>query len=140
MGKKQYIAPKIIDLSIETITGVGAKDCTTGGSIRTSYCNHGYGATSLCSQGNAASAGCNSGDLPHQSGVYCHSGSGAGTFCDDGGSASRAYGKCFNGTSVTGVCMFVGASPVAVGDSCPSGIDEASYCSNGNTQVPHGSS
>ncbi len=137
MGKKQYITPKIIDLSIETITGVGAGNCLIGMRFSTSYCHHGPGATSTCSQGNAASAGCSSGDLPHQSGVYCQSGSGAGTFCDNGGSASGAFGKCSNGTTVTGVCMFVGNSATA--SFCHAGSSDA-YCSNGDSQVPHGSS
>jgi hypothetical protein len=139
MGKKQYIAPKIMDLSIETITGIGARNCDHGYSFANinPICNHGYGATSTCKQGYAASAACTSGNLPYHSGVYCNNGGTAVPYCGYGLSASGAFGNCSKGDTVSGVCQ-TGASPVS--SSC-SGVGQTdAYCSNGNSQAPHVSS
>nr|WP_319538082.1 hypothetical protein [uncultured Methanospirillum sp.] len=130
MGKKQYIAPKIIDLSIERITGVGAGNCLTGGQFTTSYCHHGHGTTGKCEYGNGASAGCTSGDLPYQSGVLCKVGGGAGTICDDGGSASGAFGKCSNGSSATGYCLWTGSAALSPSVLCTSGDSQLSLDSS----------
>ncbi|WP_319538092.1 hypothetical protein [uncultured Methanospirillum sp.] len=139
MGKKQYITPKIIDLSLEAITGVGARSCQAGDNVGYSSCTDGLGATSGCTDGAFVSAGCTGGDIPHQSGGYCGGGSAAGTICDpQGGSASGAYGKCYFGNAATGMCFSHGASGSY--SFCDTGPTEASYCSNGPTQVPHGSS
>ena len=138
MGKKQYIAPKIIDLSLETITGVGARSCQAGDNVGSSSCTDGLGATSGCSHGDFVSASCTRGDIPHQSGGYCGTGDAAGTICDpQGGTASGAYGKCYFGDAATGICVANGYSRTA--SFCDTGSSDA-YCSNGPSQVPHGSS
>ncbi|WP_146201134.1 hypothetical protein [Methanospirillum lacunae] len=137
MGKKQYIAPKIIDLSIETLTGVGAGSCNTGGGVTSSCTTHGTSANTACDLGYGASASCAGGELPFQTGEYCGLGNSAGQ-CRSGNNATRADGECHSGNTATGVCDPVGGTPNP-SNFCLSGPTNAN-CYSGGAQAPHGSS
>ncbi|MBF0552498.1 MAG: hypothetical protein HQK60_18455 [Deltaproteobacteria bacterium] len=131
MEKRPYTPPRVIDLSLEGVTGIGASACNFGGGIASARCNpsgSGAGATS-CNFGFAAGGSCaTTGGLPSYSGTVCTNGGSDTKTCSNGGTTSH----CFGGTSA----VYNGNNCGTGGSgNCNSGSTDAHFCAAGTSQA-----
>ncbi|MBF0526546.1 MAG: hypothetical protein HQK56_15800 [Deltaproteobacteria bacterium] len=117
MKKKLYIPPRLVDLSLESLTGIGATSCNTGTNFGDPSCSPtGYGYTSGCGAGAGASTWCSDGYNPSQAHTYCNPGLSANGSCEQGTTA----GLCNTGNTAT--------------PACGVGSGGTSFCTAGNLQ------
>ncbi|MBF0524600.1 MAG: hypothetical protein HQK56_05830 [Deltaproteobacteria bacterium] len=129
MDKKPY-TPRVIDLSLEAVTGIGASACNTGLNQASASCTAlglGAGATG-CNLGDAAGGSCPNGNLPSYGGTCCFSGGLETKGCGTGGTTSY----CFAGTTpgYTNTNCSTGGS-----GSCQAGSADAHFCDFGDSQA-----
>jgi hypothetical protein len=135
--KKKYIAPQIIDLSIEGMTGIGAgisaTSCEIGPHFEDPYCSNGTGFANVCTEGVSASNACTSGTFPYETGVACiPDGTNAASSCASGGVASGVHGSCAGGSSAICACI-EGGKPVSI--CTKNGSTDTAMCASGNNHV-----
>ncbi|MBF0524568.1 MAG: hypothetical protein HQK56_05660 [Deltaproteobacteria bacterium] len=135
MGKKPYVTPRAVDLSLEGLTGIGATTCDTGTVYSAGSCANGEGAETHCTHGFGVNGSCVPGTLPtFGTGSYCGGGTNATAVCYFGTTTSAAHTGCATG-DVAAYQNFCGSGS-NVGD-CSSGSAQAAICESGDSQTSH---
>ncbi|MBF0507754.1 MAG: hypothetical protein HQK57_02375 [Deltaproteobacteria bacterium] len=144
MAKKTYTPPRVVDLSLENLTGIGATACNSGGNANNSAdCDlFGNGASNSCNRGNATGGSCSTqGYGPSFAGGFCAVGpspvtsthgfcgpgsgtTGAGDLCATGNSAVYSSSNCVagGGDSSSNTCEDGGANAWCIFGTTQSGV------------------
>ncbi|MBF0552866.1 MAG: hypothetical protein HQK60_20315 [Deltaproteobacteria bacterium] len=135
MGKKPYVKPDVIDLSLEGLTGIGADSCNTGGAYSAGACTLGFAAGTGCGSGSAYSGTCSNGTNPNSvPGSICTAGGTATSACGLGSSNTGVHSVCYDGTTAAYQENCGGGSTVG---NCETGATDGILCKAGNAQTPH---
>lgn len=142
MGKKPYVQPWVIDLSIESITGIGeglmATSCNTGPEFTSASCpSLGHGYTGECTNGFSPSFGCSNGNAPNNRGGLCHNGTATEGLCNDGTGVTGSHSLCSTGSNPSFLCNL--GSSAQYTSTCSPGSSPG-VCDFGNAQLPISSS
>ena len=133
MAKKSYGKPLVIDLSIEGVTGIGARSCNNvGPDFSNGACGGGWGYTGVCTLGITPTFGCTNGSVPNYQGGLCKNGIATVGTCNNGTDVTGSHSLCVRGSNASYVCNTGSSAQYTGGDP--------EFCDFGNAQPPISSS